>query len=333
MMKTTASNISVNLLELDLENPRLFHERLTGRGPETEEDLEKSISGDAEFKALLKSIRKSGVIDPIWVIAKSGGKFKVIEGNRRTTSLRTLLRQGVTPPEGVDYSHVRANIIDPSTPEKEIKLQKARLQTGKAVWGVFNVSALMYEFHHTDMMALEDIATEMQISITKVKKSLKSYEMFLEYSSSTGDVNKNRFAYFNEAPKKVLDWVAQSAQNKQDYFDWINPTDGRAKIRSAATKGGLRDFSKVTEDPDALTLLREDPRATVEDALEVVKQNDIQKDMPFLQRILPLQANINNLSPEQKARISSEPRVLIHLRSLRSACDSLLEELEGYNRE
>ena len=332
-MKTTASNIEISRLKLDLENPRLFHERLSGKGPTTEEELEKSISGDSEFKALLRSIRKSGVIDPIWVLPAQNGDFLVIEGNRRTTSLRTLTRQSITPPDGVSYTHVRANIIDPSTPAKEIKLQKARLQTGKAVWGVFNVSALMYEFHHSDMMALEDIATEMQMSITKVKKSLRSYEMFLEYSSSSGDTNKSRFAYFNEAPKKVLEWVADSDLNKEDYFKWINPTQGRAKIRSAATKGGLRDFAKVTEDPDALTLLREDPRSTVEDAIEVVKQNDIQKDMPFLQRILPLQANINNLSPEQKARISSEPRVMIHLRSLRSACDALLEELGSYNIE
>ena len=28
--------------------------------------------------------------------------------------------------------------------------------------------------------------------------------MFLEYSTGSGDTNKNRFAYFNEAPRKSL---------------------------------------------------------------------------------------------------------------------------------
>ena len=51
----------------------------------------------------------------------------------------------------------------------------------------------------------------------------------------------------------------------------------------AATRGGIEDFSKVIEDGEALSLMREDPLANVEeDAMVVVKQNDIKKDMPFL---------------------------------------------------
>ena len=136
---------------------------------------------------------------------------------------------------------------------------------------------------------------------------------------------------FNEAPKKVIDWVKDSESNRDDYHTFINPTSGKAKIRSAATKGGLRDFAKVIEDVDALTLIRDDPRATVEDALEVVKQNDIQKEMPWLTRILTLQANINGINSEQLARLATEAKVSIHLKSLRAACDNLLSDIEALN--
>jgi len=329
-MKVTAANINVAKIRLDLDNPRLFHERLTGKAPSTEDELMASISKDNDFRKLLKSIKKSGVMDPIWLVPQDDGTYLVIEGNRRVTSLKTLIASGETNPD-VDFTKVRSNVIDPSTDPKEIKLQKARLQTGKREWGVFNVSALIHEFHYNDLMAIEDIAVEMQESVSYIKKLLKSYEMFLEYSTSTGDTNKNRFAYFNEAPKKVIEWVEEKDSNKDDYHNWINPGSGKAKIRSAATKGGLRDFAKVIEDNDALELLKQDPRATVEDAMEVVKQNDIQKEMPWLTRILTMQANMNNVKPEQLARLATDAKVIIHLKSLKSACENLLNDIDALN--
>ena len=43
-MKVTTGNIDVSKITLDLENPRLFHERLTGKAPSNEKELMDSIS-------------------------------------------------------------------------------------------------------------------------------------------------------------------------------------------------------------------------------------------------------------------------------------------------
>ena len=323
--------IPLDKLTLDIDNPRLLHEVLAGKAPQSQSELEDSISGDPKFKSLMKSIKKTGVQNGIWVSPLTDGSYLVREGNRRTTCLRMLLREGATPPSGVSYDRVKANIIDKDASDMDIKLLCARIQTGQAEWGPFNEAALVTDLHNNHNMALEDIAIELQTSITQVKKKLNSYKMFVNYSTETGDTNTRRFAYFNEAPKKVLEWVEDSPKNTKDYHKWINPTNGAAKIRSAATKGGLRDFAKVIDDGDALALMREDSLANVEDAMEVVKQNDIKKDMPFLARLLPFQAQLNGLSDEQKARIASEPRVRVHLKSLKTACENLLEELDAYD--
>lgn len=330
---STPGTIPVDKLMLDIENPRLLHEVIAGTAPTTQQELEDSISSAAssKFKALFKSIKKTGVQNAIWVLPQSDGTYLVKEGNRRTTILRKLLREGIQPPSGVEYDKVPANIIDKSATDMDVKLLCARIQTGQAEWGAFNEGALISDLHNNDNMALEDIAIELQKPVTQIKKQLKSYKMFLEYSAASGDVNPRRFAYFNEAPKKVLEWVDDSPRNKKDYHKWINPTNGAAKIRSAATKGGLRDFSKIIDDGDAIQLMREDTMANVEDAMEVVKQNDIKKDMPFLARLLPFQAQLNGLSDEQKARIASEPRMKVHLKSLKTACENLLKELESYD--
>jgi hypothetical protein len=326
-LKFIVNTIEVKDLMLDLENPRLYHQRAAGTAPKNEVDLERMIANETQFITLKKAIVKSGVQEPIWVKKLDNGKYLVVEGNRRTTCLRAILSEDRIPPEGVSYDSVIANVIDPSVSDLEIKVQKARLQTGKKAWGKSNDAAVIHEFHYDLLMDIEDIATEMQISRSQVKKRLKSFKMWLRYVEQTGDTSTSRYSMFDEMNPAVTNWVESSDKNLQDYHEWIKPIDGQAKIRSAATRGGLRDFAKVVSDPEALQLLREDPSASVEDAYEVVKSNDILKDMHFLNRLLPMAKQLDDMDDSQRARLANEPRISVHLRSLKDACDALLKDI------
>ena len=329
-MKSTLQTVPVDLLRLDLENPRLYSRKLAGDELVTDSQLEQTIADEGEsFMALYKAILKVGVRDPIWVKMNSDGTYTVIEGNRRTTVLRRLIENEAQAPDGVSFDNVQAHVVDDSVSDLEIKLQKVRLQSGKKAWGVVNDAAVVHEFHHELHMALEDIATEMQVSVTKVKKLLKSFRMYLDYVRTTGDSNEKRFAFFNEAPAKVIEWVETSPRNKSDYYEWMTPVNGKAKIRSASTgRGSLRDFSKCLDEPEAIELLREDPDSTVEDAFEIVKENDVLKDMTFLKRVLPMAKNLNDLDDSQISRLSNERRIVVHIKSLLSACERTLEQID-----
>jgi len=326
-LKFTQMDLTVDTLQLDLNNPRLYDSKLSGNPPQNEEDLMKLIAKDKELKSLLRSIRKSGVIDPIWVQATDGGKYLVIEGNRRTTCLRMLIEKGEITP-GVDFTSVRANVIPKDADPQEVKLQKARLQTGKKVWGAFQVAALIHEFRNEDLMEIEDIAIEMQISKAKVGKYLKTYEMYLKYVQSSGDSNPSRYAMFNEAPVGVLEWVNSDTGNEELYHQWVNPESGTAKIRGAAVKGGLRDFAKVIDDDEALEAMKTIPEVDASAALDIVKENDVKQELPWLNRLLTIQAKLSSLTREQKIRISNEAKVKLHIQSLKAACDRLLQEIE-----
>lgn len=332
-MKSALQTVPVDLLRLDLENPRLYSRKLAGDELVTDSQLEQAIADEGEsFMALYKAILKVGVQDPIWVKKASDGTYTVVEGNRRTTVLRKLIENEAQAPDGTSFENVQAHVVDESVSELEIKLQKVRLQSGKKAWGVVNDAAVVHEFHHELHMALEDISSEMQISVTKVKKLLKSFRMYLDYAKTTGDSNEKRFAYFNEAPAKVMEWVDESPRNKTDYYEWMTPVNGKAKIRSASTgRGSLRDFAKCIDEPEAIQLLREDPEATVEDAFEIVKENDVLKDMTFLKRVLPMAKNLNDLDDSQISRLSNERRIIVHIRSLMSACERALEQIEEMN--
>ena len=326
-MEPKFAELDVSDLVLDPENPRFFYLKLKGKGSVTEAELQEEIERDDTLPALVKAIRASGVEDPIWV-READGKYVVVEGNRRTVVLRHLLKEGAKPTkDGVTYKSVKAFIIPRGTSPTETLLQKARLQTGKKDWGAFNVAAVTYILRHQYLMELDDIATEMQTSIAEVKERLANYKLFQEYVSATGDDNPRRFAYFTDCPAKVIQWMEDSDTNRKLYFDWINPKGENHKLRSVATKGGLRDFAKIVEDAEALKLFTEDPNITVEDALDVVKQNDIYKDMPFVKRLSPLAQSLFSLNDTQVEKLKQEPTVKASLTSLRKACEDLLAKL------
>ena len=327
--------LPVSQLRLDLENPRLYTRKIAGNTILSQEDLEYEIigeSGSAEYSAftlLLNAIKLRGVEDPIWV-KKENGHYVVIEGNRRTPVRRKLIADEIEPPEGVSFDTVIAHVVDDSVSDVEIKLQKARLQSGKKAWGAVNDAAVVHEFHNDLHMAIEDIAAEMQYSKAKVNKLLKSFNMWLKYAQKTGDPNEKRFAYFNEAPVKVISWVDESARNQENYYEWITPVNGKAKIRSVASgRGSLREFAKCLDDNEAIELLREDPQASVEDAYEIVKSNDVLKDMTFLKRILLIAKSLNEMDEIQLSKLANERRYVVHLQSLKTACEAILRDLEN----
>jgi hypothetical protein len=321
--------IDVEDLVLDLDNPRFNHLKLKLKGKLDEKALEHEIERDSSFPALVKAIRLSGVKDPIWVSQQSDGKYLVLEGNRRTVALRQLIGQRAKSPKpDVSFTRVLANVVPSQTDKTELLLQKARLQSGKEDWEAVDDATVAYLLARESLMAIEDISAELQIPQTQVREQLANYELFKEYVAKTGDDNPRRFGYFSDRPKRILEWMDESDSNKDEYFGWINPKAGKQKIRSIATSGGLRDLAKVMDDPEAFEEFRKNPAATVEDALEIAKQNDIYKDMPFVKRLAPLAASLFALNEVQIQKIKAEANIKVSLRSLQRACQQILERIE-----
>jgi hypothetical protein len=295
----------------------------------TQEDVEKEIiDNDEDIPLLTKSIQKSGVRDPIWVIPHGGGKYAVMEGNRRTAVLRRLLREKVQPPPGIRYDVVSAHVMPSDTPPVEILLQKARLQAGKKAWGAFNEAALTFQLREPPhLMALDDIAVDLKIPLASVRERIENYKLFREYVEKTGDDNPKRFAYFSDSPKKVREWSQTTEANKNSFFQLINPVGGKNKIKSVATRGGLRDFAQVLESPEATKYLLDDPAVTVEDALDLAKESNIGKAIPFIKRIAPMAQDLRALDAGQLERLKSEVRFKVSLRSLLAACEEVLGKI------
>lgn len=319
--------IRVRDLLLDANNPRFFALReLHGMTNLTQEELLHELEKDDQIPTLLKAIKKSGVKEPIWVKETEDGHYLVIEGNRRTYILNQLLEENVKPPSGVKYDVVLAHIMPKTTSETELLLQRARLQAGKKAWGAFNEAAVTWALRQEHHLEEEDIAAEMTISLRQVRERLENFRLFREYVAATKDANPHRFAFFAQAPKKVSEWISENSENKKTYFQLITPVNGKQKIRSVATKGGLRDFQKVLDEPEALNaLVKED--YTVEEAVELAKESDVRKSMPFIKRLGSLAINLQNLTRAQIEQIGKDKRVQTDLKKLKKACDDIIAKV------
>jgi hypothetical protein len=321
-------SLRVESLVLDPDNPRFFElKQLKGRKSLKEQDLMEEIGKDTEIITLMKAIRRVGVKDPIWVKTLSGGKYLVIEGNRRTYILRKLLEEKVESPDGVRYDVVDANIFGPETSDTELLLQRVRLQAGKRIWGPFNEALATYELRFTHAMEEEDVAEELQIPIREVRERVENVALFTDYVKQTGDANPRRFSYFTDMPRRVREWIGESPKNRSKYFELISPKDGFQRIRSVATKGGLRDFALLLDSPKAFKAFLKDDEMTVEEAVEIVKEHDITKEMPFIKKLGAFAAQLTSLTDDQIKRLESEEPIIRNLKRLKHACDGILEKL------
>ena len=54
------------------------------------------------------------------------------------------------------------------------------------------------------------------------------------------ETNTSRYSFFSkECPTPIRTWIKDADENKEDYFDWINPKGENHRLRSVATRGGL----------------------------------------------------------------------------------------------
>ena len=324
-------DIKVSELVLDLENPRFGHLKMQNHGEVTEDDISSLIEQDKETKTLLKSVKKSGIQDPIWIQAREDGKYTVVEGNRRTTVLRMLIRNNETcDAEGYDFKIVKAHVIPSNASKQDVIIKKATLQTGKKEWGKFQESFLIHQLESEFYMEEEDIAARLGKSMAAIKKVLADYDEFMRYQSATGDSNPKKFSYFQEAPPKVKEWINENNANRETYYSLISPINGTQKIRSIATKNGLRDFSRyILDDEEAFQALVNDENVEMEEAMQIAKENDIQKELGWVGKLELYAQRIRSLDESQIIKIRQQNTLRRAVTQLSRAVQQLELEIQN----
>ena len=324
--KLQLERIPTDRIELYPDNPRFLHLQLKGRSNLSQDEMIHVLEDEDATITLHKAIKNQGVLNPL-VVQPKGDRFVVIDGNRRTVVLKLLLKEKTRPPPGVTYDLVPARILPAEMKLVDIEVLMGVLQEGQKPWGRFNDAAYVRRLRTVYHLELDDIAEKLQSSVKKVKEKIDDYALFERYVGLTNDTDPDRFSYFADAPKDVRGWFGETQKNFETYCNLICPLSPDHKIRSVTTKGGLRDFSRVLKDEEALEALLSDSGVTVEEALAIAVDNDLTLAAPFLKRLGSLAEKMRSLDSTQIEMLKQEPKLKIQVQKLREACDDLAKRL------
>jgi hypothetical protein len=228
--------IGLENLFLDPNNPRIH---VGGSNNVSDEDIddsdvqastfEKMIRG-FEIKSLMQSIKSKGfiTIDSVFVREIGKNKYVVLEGNRRLTSIKELLKNhnGKKAKDKLSkelletLKKIPCKILKNPTQNKIDYILGIRHQSGPLQWGpiqrangCYKRYCIEYQLKHKkDMGDIGDfiyeidlarkVADTFNLTPTSVKNALRNYVVFHQMKTNGYNLNETDYSFFEEAFKK-----------------------------------------------------------------------------------------------------------------------------------
>lgn len=319
-------NIPINDVFLDLQNPR-YNDKLvqTEKKKWNEENIQKIIISDV--KDIYESIRNQGVVDPIWVVELGSSKYNVIEGSRRIVTLR-LLNNQFRPPPGIHYDRIRANILPKNTSNSDIDSIRILLQTGKKVWGPYNVSFVIDKFFRKgfDSSKIAKMMAKTKAFVERENRSFGLYKEYVEYLKQKKlDPDPRRYTYFQRAGDAVKKKFFSTRTGRREFFELITPHgNNKARIPSVAMRGGIYHFNKIAEDDQILNKFLNDPDMTVEDAMKMYVGKYITAKFPWAKKFIEISEKIQDMDPSGIQEFRQDKKIKNEIRTIYKFCKRIL---------
>jgi hypothetical protein len=294
--------VAIDDILLDPNNPRLIttktatvpEERIAEAGVQAN-TLQRMTAPRFDIDSLKSSIATSGLlqIDQIVVRPLLGGKYVVVEGNRRIAAVKVLMRQHEAG-ELTLSADVRQTLIEPrvlvlSEDSAEAAkldqwvIQGIRHLSGIRPWGGYQaaraIEAMVFQLGYTE----DEVTGALGLSKTRVRRSLAALSALsqMEDDEEYGDLAEPElYAYFDEVIKRprVREWFAwNTATRRFDnedkvnlLYSWITPDDelnGRRRIPVAES---VRSLDVLLDDDQSISVLST-PGQTIDDALRTVR--------------------------------------------------------------
>lgn len=288
-----SKEISMKNLYLNPNNPRLhvretqhINDRDIINGDIQENILQKMIQKEFDIPGLMDSIKSKGFIQIDSIFVRNIGKrnYVVLEGNRRITSIKELIKrhQGkkkkdiLSPLLLKQIEKISCKILKNPTSDKIDYILGIRHQTGPMEWGPIQKANSIYKRYiieyekknkkrliESEFVFDPDVGKQVKdtfnISLPNVKKALRNYVVFHQMIRDNYDVDEKDYSFFEEGlNKKQL----RESFFKQDPLNFTLLEDGREKFwklcnfrsKSARDKSPInmaikfREFSKIYED-------------------------------------------------------------------------------------
>jgi hypothetical protein len=272
VLRLKHEDIPIDQLELDPENPRIRY-RLQHQKPGAEQEQE--LLGWPDVIKLRKDIEKSGGLRERIIVqwdARSK-KYKVIEGNCRTVSIRHLHNKSPKDPK---WQTVIAKVLPPDADGRAVAILLMDFHVvGKIQWKAHEKAAQVYLMHTDLKMTLDEIALYMRTSKTTVQRLLDAHkamnERFLTMDGGAYEKKgEGAWSFFEEMYKSPELRAKAKAEPEfvDDFCRWV----GDERLPAGAD---VRVLPKVLKDPVAMKRFTTGHVKTAfQDAKKLVEQNE-----------------------------------------------------------
>ena len=286
-------------LLLDSKNPRFFGENIDFKfisdnsieDAKLQEFIRQTIFKKYNVQELINSILEIGFlkIDPI-IVVQERNFFRVIEGNRRITAIKTILgdikRKTLEISKKIEdsLSSIEVVILENDFDDSTIwTIQGIRHVSGIRNWGPFQQAELIRMLYEGKGFSYKQIGAVIGLSPLKVSTILKGYYGVMqmmrdpEFSSlATPDM----FSHFEQAYSKILirEWLGWdkdknqyiNKENFQKFCKWITSNDysiSRLKLSSR----DIRDKMPVVMEHQEAKELFLDEEITLDEAYSIAQ--------------------------------------------------------------
>ena len=234
LLDLETKTIPIKSIFIDPNNPRLMS--ISGDGVPENRITEKSIQNetfkrtkDIGIKDITEKIKKVGflTVDRIVVRPLSKGKYVVIEGNRRITSVNYLLEEHskgrLSLPENIYNSMQNIECLVYNGDDKNISwfLQGLRHIHGVKSWGPLEQARFLVEMQENRGLTPTELSSMTGIGRSTAAKYIRSYHAWLQARENDeyGDyVETQHFSLFNEAvfvKSGLKDWLSWDDVNRK----------------------------------------------------------------------------------------------------------------------
>lgn len=221
--------LSINEIQLDLENPRI-KQYIEMYGDSLTEDsiaLALTSTGDGKsssYSALKESIRVNrGIINPIIVNKRADGSLVVIEGNTRLQIYKEFVKAEPDGPWNEILAIVYDNVDD-------YYIHSIRLQihlVGPRDWDPFSKAKYLDELYHKEKLPMEKIISLCGGKSAEIHKLIDAYQDMTKYyipkAEEVGlDPNPQEFSKFAELQNRsIINALVVHGFEKSNFAEWV----------------------------------------------------------------------------------------------------------------
>lgn len=288
--------VESEVLSFDPENPRLVE---FGSSKMDEGTLINLLWREMAVEELVMSILSQGFFEhePLYVLSAGGGKYIVLEGNRRLAAIRSILHPDMVRGSRMEkyLANISPQLVDDLTNRIPVIVMQRRQDVwrllgfkhvnGPAKWGSFAKAKYISEVHNEYGVPLEQIAEQIGDTNSVVKKLYQGL-MILEQAQQQAEFSlddiKNKRIYFShlytalgyekfrkyigvsddfEAPFPV---PIDKVKNLQEMMDWIYGSKKRSvECRVRSQNPDLRLLIDILDNDMSVAALRAGSGLTV----------------------------------------------------------------------